>query len=201
MTTGSPRKVIANITVSLDGHTTGPGGDYDMSWIVPHAVSDGAREGLSRHTQATTALLGRKNYEGFGSYWPAVAQDEQADPRDRSFAQWLDRVEKVVLSSTLRDAEWINSRVVDDDAAAVVQSLRREPGGDIVVLASQSVIRALLEADEVDRLSLNLAPEIVGAGARLFPDGLPASSWDLSELRASDSGAIWLYYDRQRVDA
>src|ERR1039457_6817302 len=55
---------------------------------------------------------------------------------------------------------------------AVVRNLRRHGSGDIVVLASQSIIRALLAADEVDRLSLNLAPEIVGAGARLFPDGL-----------------------------
>ena len=195
------RTVIANITVSLDGRTAGPGGDYDMGWIVPHAVTDGAREGLGRLTRATTVLLGRKNYEGFASYWPAVARDEQADPRDRDFAQWLDRVEKVVLSSTLLEASWSNTRVVNDDAAVVVRNLRRQGSGDIVVLASQSIIRALLAADEVDRLSLNLAPQIVGAGTRLFPDGLPASSWSLHDTQTSDSGAIWARYDRKRTDA
>ena len=30
MTSRGARTVIANITVSLDGRTTGPGGDYDM---------------------------------------------------------------------------------------------------------------------------------------------------------------------------
>jgi dihydrofolate reductase len=133
MTSRGARTVIANITVSLDGRTTGPGGDYDMGWIVPHAVTDGAREGLGRLTHATTVRLGRKNYEGFGSYWPAVAHDEQADPRDRRFAQWLDRVEKVVLSSTMQEASWSNSRVVNDDATAVVRTLRRQGSGDIVV--------------------------------------------------------------------
>ena len=68
-------------------------------------------------------------------------------------------------------------------------------------MASQSIIRALLAADEVDRLSLNVAPEIVGAGTRLFPDGLPASSWSLHDAQTSDSGAIWARYDRKRADA
>jgi len=199
MTRTSPRRVVANITLSLDGRTTGPGGDYDMGWIAPHAVTDAARDGLIGLTSgATTVLLGRKNYQGFGSYWPTVAQDQDADPRDRAFAQWLDRVEKVVFSSTLEEAPWSNSRLVNDAAAAVVRSLRQQEGGDIVILDSQSIIRALLEAGEVDRLSINLAPELVGAGTRLFQDGLPASSWTLTDLAASDSGAVWLFYDRKR---
>lgn len=197
-TNSNVRRVIANITLSLDGRTAGPGGEYDMSWIVPYAVTDIARNGLVGLTSATTVLLGRKNYEGFGSYWPRVAQDESADPRDRAFAQWLDQVEKVAFSSTREDASWNNSRLVSDDPATVVRALRLQSGGDIVILASQSIIRALLEADEIDRLSINLAPELVGAGARLFHDGLPASSWALTDIMTSASGAVWLYYDRKR---
>jgi dihydrofolate reductase len=84
-------------------------------------------------TAATTAVLGRKNYQGYASFWPAVADDEAADPRDRAFAQWLNAVEKVVISSN-------------------------EEGGDIIVLASASVIRNLLEAGELDRLGITLCP-------------------------------------------
>jgi len=70
------RTVVGNISLSLDGRVAGPGGDYDMSWIVPHAVTDGSRAHMTRVTSAaTTALLGRKNYQGFGGYWPAVADD------------------------------------------------------------------------------------------------------------------------------
>ncbi|MBT2226712.1 hypothetical protein [Nonomuraea sp. NEAU-A123] len=58
-------------------------------------------------------LLGRKNYEGFGGFWPSVAKDDAADPRDRSFSEWLNAVEKVVFSSTLKEAPWENSRIVD----------------------------------------------------------------------------------------
>src|ERR1700736_5707794 len=111
----SNRKVVANITLSLDGRVTGPGGDYDMSWIVPHAITDSARDHMIRVTApATTVLLGRKNYEGFGSYWPNVANDETADARDRAFSKWLNETEKIVFSTKLDEPDWSNTRVVND---------------------------------------------------------------------------------------
>src|SRR4029453_3607019 len=84
------RTVVANIALSLDGRTTGPGGEYDMGWIVPHALSEGARAHMVEVTSAApTALLGRKNYQGFAGFWPAVAGDPNANPSDRTFARWL----------------------------------------------------------------------------------------------------------------
>jgi dihydrofolate reductase len=196
------RRVVANISLSLDGRISGIGGENDMGWIVPHALTDTSRDHMVRVTSAaTTALLGRKNYEGFGSFWPAVAKDDNADPRDRTFAQWQNAVEKVVFSSTLTNAPWENSRIADADPAEVVRQLRGQPGGDIIVLASSSVIKALLAAGELDRLSITLCPELVGGGARLFEDGLPASSWSLTDLSTSESGAICLLYDRVRNES
>jgi dihydrofolate reductase len=192
------RKVVGNISLSIDGRINGRGGDYDMSWIVPHAVTDTARDYLVRMTDTTTtALLGRKNYEGFGGYWPAVADDENAEPRDRAFAKWLNTVEKVVFSTTLQEAPWQNSRI-SRDPVAEVKELRRQPGGDILLMSSSSIIRTLLEADEVDRMVINLAPEVVGGGARLFEDGVPQTSWSLTDLSTSDTGSTYLVYDRKR---
>ncbi len=194
--TDPARKVIGNISLSIDGRINGRDGDYDMGWIVRHAVTDTARDHLIWMTQhATTALLGRKNYQGFGGYWPAVAHDDNAEPRDRAFAQWLDSVEKVVFSTTLQEAHWENSRISRDPVAEVTH-LRELPGGDIVVLSSTSIIRYLLAADQLDRLIINLCPELVGGGARLFGDDLPQSSWSLGHLSTSDTGATCLVYDR-----
>lgn len=194
------RAVVVNISLSLDGRVNGPGGDYDMSWIVPHALTDEARDHMLKVTRpATTALLGRKNYQGFGSYWPSVADDSTADPRDRAFAQWLNAVEKVVFSTTLQEADWPNSRIVAGDPAAEVRRLRKQQGGDIMVLASASVIRNLLAAGEVDRLSITLCPALAGGGARLFGDDLPGSAWSLAATTPTDSGALCLLYDRIRA--
>jgi dihydrofolate reductase len=192
----SKRKVVANISLSLDGRIAGPGGEYDMGWIVPHAITDGSRSHMVEVTSpATTALLGRKNYQGFGGFWPAVADDENADPKDRVFSRWLNEVEKVVFSTTLTTVDWENARLATEDPAATVKQLREQDGGDIVVLASTSVISQLLDAGEVDRLSVTLCPELVGGGSRLFTDGQTAS-WTLTSSTATESGALCVIYDR-----
>lgn len=191
------RRVVANIALSLDGRTSGPGGDHDMSWMVPHALSDQARDHMAALLpEATTALLGRKNFEGFGGFWPAVADAPDADPRDRAFSAWLNASDKVVLTSTLSETGWANTRFVDAAATEVTDELRRQPGGDILVLASGSVIKDLLAADQVDRLSITLCPEISGGGGRLFDDGLPTTSWTLVSAVPTTSGALCLTYDR-----
>jgi dihydrofolate reductase len=197
--TAKTRTVVANISLSLDGRTNGADGDYDMGWIVPHAVTDGGRNHMIEVTSpATTVLLGRKNYQGFGSYWPSVADNESADSRDRAFSRWLNSVEKIVFSSTLKDVTWENSRIVDADPAAVVRDLQKQAGGNIIVLASSSLIKRLLEADALDCLSITLCPEVAGGGARLFENGLPPSSWTLRQSKVTESGAICLLYDRVR---
>lgn len=190
------RRVVANISLSLDGRVSGAAGEYDMGWIVPHAITESSRNHMIRVTEpATTVLLGRKNYEGFGSFWPAVADNPDADPRDQAFSRWLTATEKVVFSTTLAEAAWANSRIVRDDIPGEVKRLRERDGGDIVVLASRSVIRTLLEAGLIDRLSITLCPEIVGGGAKLFDDGLPATGWTLTDSTTTESGALCLLYD------
>lgn len=192
------RNVIASITLTLDGHTTGPGGAFDMGCIAPYGVSDEARDALVEMTSATTVLLGRTNYEGFGSWWPHVADDPAADPRDRLFARWLNAVNKIVFSSAPLRLQWENSRQAERGPVETVQELRDEDAGDIRVLASQSLIRQLLAADQLDRFEVTLAPEIVGGGDRLFGDTPSSARWTLAGVRPSASGAVLLTYDRTR---
>ena len=190
------RTVIANITLTLDGRTTGPGGAFDMSCIAPYGVTDEARDALVAMTAATTVLLGRRNFEGFNSWWPNVADDPSAEPRDRTFAQWLNGVDKVVFSSAPLQVHWSHSSRADLGPVETVKQLRDTDGGDIRVLSSQSLIRQLLAADELDRFEVTVAPEIVGAGDRLFGDVVSPARWTLSRVTPNPSGAVMLTYDR-----
>jgi dihydrofolate reductase len=196
--TSQNRRVVGNISLSLDGRVTGPGGPFDMSWIVRHAVTPASRNHLLHvSAAATTALMGRKNYDGFAGFWPAVATDEAADPSDRAFSRWLNAVEKVVISTTVTEAPWHNTRITADSPATVVKQLREQGGGDIIVLGSASLIRVLLAEGELDRLSITLCPELVGGGAQLFEDTPAGSSWSLTEATPTQSGALCLLYDRR----
>lgn len=193
------RTVTANIGLTLDGRYNGPGGPGDLGAIVPYAITDVARDHLGRIWDgATTAVLGRRNAEGFLGYWPSVAADENAEPRDRGYAKWLVDVEKVVLTSTLTEAPWERTRLVNAPASDVVTELKATGAGDILVNSSPSVIKALLAADLVDRLYLLICPEIAGGGQRLFDDGLPGSRWTLGHHETGELGEISAVYDRAR---
>ncbi|MFI6936923.1 dihydrofolate reductase family protein [Streptomyces sp. NPDC050287] len=193
------RRVVTNLALSLDGHYAAPDNPLDMSWVMPYAVTDVARDHLtSLWEPATTALLGRVNAEGFLGFWPTVIGMEGADPRDEGFAKWLVDTDKVVLSSTLDQAPWERTRIVDRPAAEVAADLKATEGGDILVLSSASVIKALLAADQVDRLALTVFPVFLGGGPRLFDDGLPAGQWSLVSQTAGEHGTLALVYDRVR---
>ncbi len=193
------RRIVTNIALSLDGRYCGPAGPQDMGWLMPYAVSDVARDHLtSLWEPATTALLGRVNAEGFLGFWPTVLDLPEADERDRAYARWLVDAEKVVLSTTLSEAPWERSRIVNAPTAEVADELKAQDGGDIVVFASASVITALLKADRVDRLALTIFPKVLGGGPSIFPDGVPALDWTLVSDTHGDDGTIALVYDRAR---
>jgi dihydrofolate reductase len=187
------------MSLTLDGRYNGPGGPGDLSAIVPYMTTDVARDHMTRIWQGgTTALLGRLNAEGFLGFWPPVAEDENADPRDRGYAKWLVDTEKVVLSTTLTEAPWERTQIVNAPAADVVTRLKVTGAGDIVVNNSASIIKPLLAADLLDRLYLIVCPEIAGGGQRLFDDGLPASKWRLTRQETGELGESAMIYDRAR---
>jgi len=190
------RTVIAQANVTLDGMTAGPQGD--LSWLIEHAVSSqmaAYAEGIWRG--ATTAVMGRTNYEGYQGYWPNVAADPNAAGRDRELALWMDGVEKVVFSRTLEEATWQNSRVARD-VESEVSALKEALGGDILVLNSASIIQALLGADLLDELRLNVLPTIVGGGLRLLDAGLPRSDWELVGALTLQTGGVAMHHRRRR---
>ncbi|MDN3240017.1 dihydrofolate reductase family protein [Glycomyces tritici] len=192
------RRVVTNTALSLDGRYA-KANPLDMGWVMPYAISEAARDHLAAlHETATTALLGRVNAEGFLGFWPTVIGAEGVDPRDEAFAQWLVDVDKTVLSSTLEKAPWERAEVVDKPTAAAVADLKAAEGGDILVLASASVIKALLAADQVDRLAITLFPVFLGEGPRLFDGELPEGQWALVSQNAGEDGTVSLVYDRIR---
>ena len=140
-------------------------------------------------------MIGRTNYEGFLGYWPPVAKDPAASPRDRDLASWLDSVDKVVFSRTMQRAEWQNTRV-SSDLEGAIRALKAAPGRDVVVLNSASIIRALLDVGLVDELQLWVLPTMLGGGLRFFPEGLTPSTWQLMSVVTFPTGAVGLRYGR-----
>ena len=192
------RTVVGNIVLSLDGYVSGPDdGAGGMGFLLGHATTQAARvHSAGLWAASTTALLGRSNYEGFGFFWPSIADDPAANLLDRAFSTWLSQVEKVVFSRTLAAPTWGANVRVSDDLVGEVERLRHTDGGDIIVLSSSSIIRALLDAELLDELRITVVPEVVGVGRRLFADGHAPSSWRLLDTTVFPSGAVGLHLAR-----
>lgn len=193
------RPVVANIVMSLDGFCSGPDdGAGGMGFLIEHATSQESRvHSAGLWASSTTALLGRSNYQGFGFYWPGVADDPAANRLDRAFSTWLTSVEKVVFShDATTELTWGDNVRVATDLVGEVERLKHTDGGDIVVLSSSSIIRALLDADLLDQIRVSVVPKIVGQGQRLFDDGRPPSSWELVDTTVFPTGTVGLHLRR-----
>lgn len=144
-----------------------------------------------------TALLGRNSYLGFHAVWPGITADPATGPRTRDLGRWLCSVEKGVVSATLpeQEATWENTQVFRD-AGQAVATLRAEPGRDILVLNSATLIQSMLTAGLVDDLRLAVVPVLLGGGLRLLPDGV-SGAWDLASLTTLPDGALGLHYQRR----
>jgi dihydrofolate reductase len=122
------RRLVAWVTISIDGYTSGPQGPAHDTWLYEHVQREPSAahfEGIWRG--ASTLLLGRTNYEGFSTVWPAITTDPGTDPRTRDLGAFLNTVEKVVFSRTLQKAGWENSRIARD-LESEVKALRDAPG-------------------------------------------------------------------------
>jgi dihydrofolate reductase len=191
------RKVIVSTIISLDGYHEGPGKD-----VLALPFDDGfSVYNVERLRSADTLLLGRTSYDGFRSYWPAVAEDDAAPPVEREISRRNTAIEKVVVSDTLTTdltAPWTaTTRIVPRaDALDEVDELKRgSSSGDILVFGSRTMWNGLLRAGLVDELHVLVGPALLGDGTPIYsgPSRVPLRLLEGRVLEASQ--LVLLRYD------
>ena len=184
------RKIIASQFLSLDGVLEDPVGMEGSGlgdWTGP--FSRGPKGDAFKHDElfnSETVLLGRRTYDGFAAVWPQV-NDEAG------FAKRMNAMPKYVVSTTLKTADWNNSTIIDKDVVARVGKLKAEPGGDILVYGSATLLHTLMPAGLVDQYNLMIFPTVLGRGIRLFPQDWKGTV-KLEECTEFGSGIVMLKY-------
>ena len=185
------RKLIACNIVSLDGFFSGPGGNV-MVMPFDKGFSDYNAERLRA---ADTLLLGRKSFEMFRSYWPAIAGDASQPAVEREISRLNTAIEKVVISNSLNAGEaegWGPTRIVRRaDAHAEIAALKAKPERDILIFGSHTLWNDLLANGLVDELHLMIGAGVVGEGVRAF-DARPPGSLRLLDTRTFDGSSLLL---------
>ena len=164
-------KLVVSEFVTLDGVFEDPGGAEGFEfggWAFRfERGSEGDAFKLDELRATEALLLGRVTYEGFARAWPAMEGTGE-------FGERMNSVAKYVVSSGLGGAEWQNSSVLGPSQLDMrVAELKQELAGDILVIGSGQLARALTERGLVDELRLMVYPLLLGKGRRLF-DGLAA---------------------------
>jgi dihydrofolate reductase len=139
---------------------------------------------------ADTILLGRGTYDSFAGAWP---DREAGGGEDAEFAKKLGDTRKVVVSRQHLQFAWRNSEQLKGDLAEGVAALKNEPGGDIGISGSVSVVRQLLAAGLLDELHLLVHPIVVGKGMRLFDEG-ESVPLKLLSSQTLETGVVYLVY-------
>lgn len=184
------RNIIASLFITLDGVYEAPGHDETTlpekcGWSMPY-TSDEVGEVIGAAMMTSDAmLLGRVTYNEFAAFWPNV-------PDDDPFSQFMNNQTKYVVSTTLDEATWTNSHLINGDVAAALTALKQQPGQDISLVGSGSLTRWMIEANLLDELQLMLCPVVLGVGKRLFDGADYTKTMDVAEVRSFESGMIQL---------
>ena len=186
-------KIVVSENVTLDGVVQDPTGEEGFArggWFGQiKDRPDVARLALDDALHAEALLLGRRSYEFFAARWPS---------RSGELADRLNSLPKYVVSSTLEDPDWNNSTVLKGAAVDEVSKLKQELDGEILVLASFQLLRALMERDLVDELRLKIFPVVLGAGERLFGETNNTKPLRLLDNQTIDDGVAFLTHQLVR---
>jgi len=189
-------KIVITTNISLDGVVEDPDGQEGSvlgGWFGQFGGKDldgWAKVETEEALGAEALLLGRRSDEWFATRWLS---------RSGEWADKLNSMPKFVVSSTLKDAKWSNSTIINGDVVGEVRKLKQQIRGEILVYASYQLVHTLMEHDLVDELRLVTFPVVLGAGERLFGPTSDKRPLRLVDVTAIGDGLTFVTYEVVRV--
>lgn len=182
------RKLIASTLVTLDGVMQDPGrfGETkDGGWAEPYFDKEMGQMFIDALKECDMFLCGEMTYKLLSKAWAGGTGE---------YLEMLNNIPKLVASTTLHDPlEW-NAKVIQGDVPEAVAKLKEQPGKDIMMYGSATLMRSLAEHNLVDIYKVWIYPLVLGSGKRLFPEGFSSLRLDLVDTRVLDSGVVVLTY-------
>ena len=170
------RRIVLSMHVSLDGFVAGAKGEMD--WIK---LDDEIFDLVGRFTnEADTALYGRVTWEMMDSYWPNAGDTPNASKHDVEHSQWYNKVDKLVLTKTLRGRKADKTKFISDNVFSEINSFKQAPGKNVMIFGSPTAAHSLMEYNLIDEYWLFVNPVLLGQGIPLF--GIIKSRINLTSL-------------------
>ena len=184
------RKIITTTWVTLDGYIAGP--NEEMDWVIVDEEMGVYEDDVV--SAADTLLLGRVTYQSFAGSWPYVPDNPNVSEGEKEYARKLNAMRKIVFSKTLPTVEWNNSSLMKEVLPEAITKLKQEPGRDMLIYGSASIVRTLTNHGLIDEYQLLVHPVVLGGGKPLFQDIKERQKLKLVKSKTFPSGVIGLYY-------
>ena len=197
------RRIVMFNWLTADGYFAAV--DGNLSWVVPD--EEQARAAAESIGGVDTVLFGRRTYELFEKFWPHALDDDASTTPDphhpgrrsqehRVIAVALNEMTKLVFSRTLKDVTWRNSRLVRALDPRDIEIMKNQPGKDMIVFGSGSIVSQLTQHGLIDEYQLAVCPVFLGSGRPLLSGVSKICKLDLLEARKYGSGDVLLRYAR-----
>lgn len=178
------RKIIVSNVVSLDGFFEGVNKEIDW-FTVDESFFEYARQLLN---EVDTILFGRVTYQMMAAFWPNAIDE------DAVITHKMNHLPKIVFSKTLKRVEWNNAKLVKNNLSKEVKSLKEQPGKDIVIFGSGTLVTQLTQLGLIDEYRIIINPFILGKGNTMFKGIDDKINLKLLQAKTLDSGVVILYY-------
>ena len=184
------RKLISHMHISLDAFACSESHDFD--WIkVDEEIFD---HGHHHIAAADVAFFGRNTFALMESYWPTAANKPDASKHDREHSQWYKQVTKYVFSNTLQQSEISNATILTGNIEEQVINIKKQPGGNIIILGSPGLVHSLQKLNLIDEYLLNINPVILGNGTRMFDACVDRTKLTLLDSNQFKCGVVNVRY-------
>jgi dihydrofolate reductase len=180
------RKLIAFIITTVDGYFEGPNREFD--W--PNIDAEFVEFSVSQLDEIGILIFGRTTYEGMAAYWPT----EAAKAAIPAIAERMNRLPKIVVSTSLRDPGWAGSEVLGEDVGRRIAELKHGNGKHLAILGSAALTAVLLEQGLIDELRVMVHPILLGAGHSLLAGLHRRVPLALARSTVFASGSVLLCY-------
>ena len=187
------RKVVLNMTMTLDGFFAGPNGELDwMSQTPDQELNDDIVaffQGIDR------GFIGYPTASGMIPYWLSVANNPSASKAERAIAQVVNSLHPFILSNREEQLEWENTELLvvksDQDLVEVVKKMKQEPGKDLGVPGGIRTAQTFVRLGLIDEYVLIVHPVVIGNGQRVFTDRV---NLELVSAKTYASGVMRVCY-------
>lgn len=172
--------------VTLNGYFKGP--KEDISWHR-HGGEE-AEFSENSLNSGNTLLFGRKTYEMMESFWTS----QMASENFPVVAKGMNKSEKIVFSTTLKKAEWSNTKLVKKNIVKEIKKMKKIPGKNLTILGSGSILTQFAEQGLIDEYQIMVDPVVIPKGTSIFKGIQSTLSLKLTSTRTFKSGVVLLCY-------